>query len=262
MSTRAGSPPSPHPVAVAHPAQGPAAALLAHRVAHQRAGGHGAVSAANVLFLPIFLVLLVFFILLVAQSKPKSERVAAVKASVEKHFPAFVIDRRLQGGDAALASRSGTVFAAERLNTMGDLFATAIAVARVTTVTPGRLMEVRLPADSLFVPGTTTLRAERQALLDRVVNALREDFAGQRLEVEALLAIDDQSLSQRPGPVQRAAAIARGLADLGAPLRSISAGVERGDPGSARLLFSVHDIPAAPAAGTPPTGTPQPGGRR
>jgi hypothetical protein len=198
-------------------------------------------SPANVLFLPVFLVLLVFFIVLTAQSVPKRDKVDAVMTSLEKRFPPFVIDRRLQGGEAALASRAGTVFAAERLDGMGRLFSTMIAVAEVDKVTPGRVMEVRLPADSLFIPGAVWLRKERQALLERVATAMRADLPGERLELEALLSIDPDQTGQGPGPVARAGALARALAELGVPPRALSVGVERGAPGGARLRFIVRD---------------------
>lgn len=194
-------------------------------------------SPANVLFLPVFLVLLVFFIVLGAQSHPKKEKVEAVLSSLEKRFPPFVIDRRLQGGDAALASRAGTVFAARRMEGLGKLFAAEIAVAQVDHVSPGRVMEVRLPADSLFAPGTVWLRKEREPLLDRAAAALRVDAPGERLEVEALLAIEAEGPAQGPGSVARAGALARALAARGVDLAAVTVGVERGAPGSARLRF-------------------------
>lgn len=192
---------------------------------------------ANVLFLPVFLVLLVFFIVLGAQSQPKREKVEAVLSSLEKRFPPFVIDRRLQGGDAALASRAGTVFAARRMEGLGRLFAAEIAVAQVDHVAPGRVMEVKLPADSLFVPDSLWLRKEREPLLDRVAAALRVDVPNERLEVEALLAIEADGPGQGPGSVARAGALARALAARGVDLAALTVGVERGAPGSARLRF-------------------------
>ncbi len=131
-----------------------------------------------VLLLSLFLLLLVFFIVLNAQSVQTAQKVKAVAASLEKSFPSFVIDPRLRDGAETVASRAGTVFAVQRLDSVGTLFATAVAVAKVETVSPGRLLEVRLPADDLFLPGTLTLRPDRQELLDRVVDALRELAAG------------------------------------------------------------------------------------
>lgn len=202
-----------------------------------RRRGEAGSAPANVLFLPVFLVLLVFFIVLGAQSQPKREKVEAVLSSLEKRFPPFVIDRRLQGGDAALASRAGTVFAARRMEGIGRLFATEIAVARVDHVSPGRVMEVKLPADALFVPESLWLRKEREPLLDRVAAALRLDAPNERLEVEALLAIEATGPGQGPGSVARAGALARALAARGVDLAAVTVGVERGAPGSARLRF-------------------------
>lgn len=221
----------------------------------RRRGEQGS-APANVLFLPVFLVLLVFFIVLGAQSEPKKEKVEAVLSSLEKRFPPFVIDRRLQGGDAALASRAGTVFAARRMEGLGKLFATEIAVAQVDHVAPGRVMEVKLPADSLFVPESVWLRKEREPLLDRVAAALRLDGGargGDRLEVEALLAIEAAGPGQGPGSVARAGALARALAARGVDLAAVTVGVERGPPGSARLRFvwraAAENNDASPSAG-------------
>ena len=220
-----------------------------------RRGDQGA-PPTNVLFLPVFLVLLVFFIVLGAQSEPKREKVEAVLSSLEKRFPPFVIDRRLQGGDEAVASRAGTVFAARRMESLGRLFAAEIAVARVDHVAPGRVMEVKLPADSLFVPETLWLRKEREPLFDRVAAALRPDegaLGAERLEVEALLAIDAEGPGRGPGAVARAGALARALTARGVDIAAVTVGVERGPPGSARLRFvwraAVEDNGASASTG-------------
>lgn len=194
-----------------------------------------------VLLLSLFLLLLVFFIVLNAQSVQTVQRVKAVAASLEKKFPNFVIDPRLRDGGDAVASRAGTVFAVQRLDSVGALFATAIAVAKVDVVSPGRLLEVRLPADDLFLPDSVALRPDRQGLLDRVVDALRESRQGERMELDALLGIGPTGTpSQPPGPVARAGALARALIGDGAPARGVTVGIERGDPGGVRLLFSLR----------------------
>lgn len=220
---------------MAAPGKAPSQALPPGRIA---AAGPG--NASLVLMLSLFLLLLVFFIVLNAHAVRRTERAGAVMASVERSFPDFVIDARLRDGMEPVASRSGTVFAAERLHDMGQMFATEIAVARVDSVRPGRLLEVRLPADALFLPGTATLRPDRQGLLDRVSLALRAARPGERVEVDALLAIDEGAASHPPGPVQRAGALARALVGDGAPAGSVTVGVERGEPGGVRLLFSLR----------------------
>lgn len=200
-----------------------------------------------VLLLSLFLLLLVFFIVLNAQSLQTVHKVKAVAASLEKSFPAFVVDPRLREGTQAVVSRAGTVFAVQRLDGVGGLFATAIAVAKVETVSPGHLLEVRLPADDLFESGSMTLRADRQGLIDRVVDALRESRQGERIELDALLGIGPTGVpSQPPGPVARAGVLARALVEGGAPPQNVTVGIERGDPGGVRLLFSLR------LAGEPP----------
>lgn len=223
--------------------------------------GRGASAHVNpnngsiVLLLSLFLLLLVFFIVLNAQSVQTVQKVKAVAASLEKTFPSFVIDPRLRDGGETVASRAGTVFAVQRLDSVGTLFATAVSVAKVETVSPGRLLEVRLPADDLFLPGTATLRPDRQGLLDRVVDALRESRQGERMELDALLGIGPTGTpSQPPGPVARGGALARALIADGAPSQNVTVGVERGDPGGVRLLFTLRlaDDPPARKAVTPP----------
>ncbi|HYH23421.1 MAG TPA: hypothetical protein VD995_32800 [Azospirillum sp.] len=191
------------------------------------------------LLLSLFLLLLVFFIMLNAQSVQQVTRVKAVLASVERSFD-FVIDPRLRDGADPVGSRTGTVFAVERLNGVGDLFATTVAVAKVTTVAPGSLMEVRLDADELFEPGTATLRRDRTGLLDRVAESLRKELPGERIELDYLVALSPEAPSQPPGPIERAAALARDLVARGVPAEAVTIGIERGAPGASRFLFSVR----------------------
>ena len=204
-----------------------------------------------VLLLSLFLLLLVFFIVLNAQSVQTSQRVRTVLVSLERSFPAFFIDPRLRDEQAdPLASRAGTVFAVQRLSGLGNLFATAIAVAKVDSVTPGRLLEVRLPADELFLPGTADLRPDRMGLIDRVADALLQNRPGERIELDALLSIGPAGgPSQPPGPVVRAGALARLLIADGAPTDAVTVGIERGAPGAVRLLFSLRAMDDPPGRG-------------
>ncbi|MBP2229314.1 hypothetical protein J2847_002608 [Azospirillum agricola] len=222
-----------------------------------------------VLLLSLFLLLLVFFIVLNAQSVQTVRKVKAVAASLERSFSDFVVDPRLREGTETVASRVGTVFAVQRLDSVGTLFATAVAVAKVERVAPGRLLEVRLSADDLFVAGTMALRPDRQGLIDRVVDALRESRQGERMELDALLGIGPTGTpSQPPGPVARGGVLARALIAGGAPPQNVTIGIERGDPGGVRLLFTLRlsDEPSAgKGAASAPAGLPaagKPGGGR
>ncbi len=216
-------------------------------------GGHANPNNGSILLLlSLFLLLLVFFIVLNAHSVQTVQKVKAVAASLERTFPSFVIDPRLREGAEPVASRAGTVFAVQRLDDVGTLFATAVAVAKVEVVAPGQLLEVRLPADDLFLPGTMTLRPDRQGLIDRIADALRQSRQGERVELDALLGIGATGTpSQPPGPVARAGVLARALVEDGAPARNVTIGIERGEPGGVRLLFSLRwdeDGAAAKAA--------------
>ncbi|WP_448203212.1 hypothetical protein [Azospirillum sp. sgz302134] len=207
-----------------------------------------------VLLLSLFLLLLVFFIVLNAQSVQATHRVRAVMGSLERSFPAFFIDPRLRERTDPVASRAGTVFSVQWVEGVGKLFATAVAVAKVESVTPGRQLEVRLPADELFIPGTAELRPDRQGLIDRIAASLLDTRPGERIELDALLAIGITSTSsQAPGPVARAGALARLLVADGAPANAVTVGIERGDPGSVRFLFSLRasDDYTGPAGGGP-----------
>lgn len=205
-------------------------------------GGHANPNNGSILLLlSLFLLLLVFFIVLNANSVQTVQKVKAVAASLERTFPSFVIDPRLREGAEPVASRAGTVFAVQRLEDVGTLFATAVAVAKVEVVAPGQLLEVRLPADDLFLPGTMTLRPDRQGLIDRIADALRQSRQGERVELDALLGIGPTGTpSQPPGPVARAGVLARALVEDGAPAGNVTIGIERGEPGGVRLLFSLR----------------------
>lgn len=212
--------------------------------AGRAAGADGHANPNNgsiLLLLSLFLLLLVFFIVLNAHSVQTVQKVKAVAASLERTFPSFVIDPRLREGSEPVASRAGTVFAVQRLEDVGTLFATTVAVSKVEVVAPGQLLEVRLPADDLFLPGTMTLRADRQGLIDRIADALRQSRQGERVELDALLGIGPTGTpSQPPGPVARTGVLARALVEDGAPARNVTVGIERGEPGGVRLLFSLR----------------------
>ena len=114
------------------------------------------------------------------------------------------------------------------------MFAGVVSVSRLKVIDPGRLLEVTLPPEALFLDGTATLRPGREEMVGRLAK-LAESGSGAALELEFLAAAG-------PLAAARATALARALDGAGAPAGSVTAGIEAGPPDRARLLF--HLVPA------------------
>lgn len=211
-------------------------------------------NATILIYLSLFLLLLVFFIVLTAQSAPRDYRMRAVLDSVERSFappPANVPAGARPGADSnATGSGSPAAIARVGLQRLGDLFETELAVAKVDRVGTGRLMVVSLAVDDLFQPGTARVRSERIGLLDRISREIGTR-SGVRFEVDFLIALGPEpaKAAGRGDPVAQAAGLARALIADGAPVEAISVGVEPGRDGAARFLFSARRFPETRAGG-------------
>ncbi|MEI6987434.1 MAG: hypothetical protein WCK65_15025 [Rhodospirillaceae bacterium] len=200
-------------------------------------------NATILIYLSLFLLLLVFFIVLSAHSVPRDYRMRAVLGSVEHSFPSSDgvarSPREGRGGVGAVA------FA--KLKLIGDLFETDVAIVKVDQVATGRLMVATMPADELFVDGSSFIRRERMGLLDRIAREIGEQ-GGVRFDVDFLVAFGPEpaggvSAKKPPlgDPVARAAAMARALIADHAPPDALSVGIEPGESGTVRFLFSARN---------------------
>lgn len=198
----------------------------------------GAPPSSILVYLSLFLLLLAFFILLNAISVQEKQRVRAVLESVER---VFTIDPRLLFGHHPVSARAGSVVVTAGLKTLGDLFETEIAVAKVTRISPGNILEVVMPADNVFVRDGSAVRPERAGLLDRVAESLRQRPPGLRYVAEVLVSVPAPEGTD-PAAAARATAFARALVERGAPASALSAGLEPGAAGWLRLLFTVHTV--------------------
>jgi hypothetical protein len=146
---------------------------------------------------------------------------------------------------ATFLSLEGEILAAPQFQAqIGELFSTAIQVAKVEVVQPGRLMRVVVPTESLFVAGQTEVKPGQYPLLDRVVATLSGRPPGLRFDMEFVLGV--RPGAERALPVEqtlamaRAGAFAREMARRGAPPDSVAIGLAAADPSEAVMWFYVR----------------------
>ena len=204
-------------------------------------------NATILIYLSLFLLLLVFFIVLVAHSTPRDYRVRAVLDSVSQSFappPPGASESAPTQGSAAVIALAG-------LKRLGDLFETELAIVKVEKSAPGRLLVAATETNELFDEGTALVRRERVGLLDRIAREIGER-AGVRFEVDFLIAIGPEPAGQHRfgDPVAQAAALGHALIADGAPPDAVSVGIEPGVAGSARFLFSARMPGEARRVGT------------
>jgi hypothetical protein len=193
------------------------------------------------LFLGLYLLVLAFFVLLISISTPEEVKSKAVMDSLSSTFaPILPPSTDL----TTFTAREGEVVAAQMQSDIKGIFTTAIQVAKVEIINPGKLMRVLLPADSLFFPETTEIRKGQQPLLDRVVVTLSAVPRGMRHDMDFVIGSPYVEGNVLPTGqtlnLARAGVFARELMDRGAPPGSVSIGLKPGDPGEIVIWFHVR----------------------
>ncbi len=201
-------------------------------------------SGGNViaLFLALYLLILAFFILMVSISTLEDVRSQAVMDSLTSTFASILPPTT---DLTTFTAKEGEILAAQEFQErITGIFATAIQVAKVTVVQPGRLMRVSMPADALFFPGEIRVREGRLPFLDRVVTALSSRPPGLRYDMEFV--IDSEYAVDKSLPIgetlemRRAGAFARVMLARGAPPDSVTIGMKPGEPGDLTIWFHVR----------------------
>lgn len=196
--------------------------------------------ATVALFLSLYLVLLAFFILLVAISEGHSHKSRDILDGLGTRFAA---PERAE--TPSFASDLGNLVSpAEFLGTVTRIYETAIPAARVEELEPGRVLQLRLHVDALFEHDTETLRPAQRRAFAELVASLSAPPPGMRYVVEAAFGVaDPESLlpvaSARA--MRRAAIVAEAFSAEGAPPGTALAALETGDPLGMRLIFRVED---------------------
>ncbi len=194
------------------------------------------------LFLALYLLVLAFFIVLVTISTLEEVKSQAVMDSLTSTFSSLLppsTDLTLfnaKEGDVL----AGQVFEEE----VTEIFATAIQVARIEVVQPGRQMRVTMPADAVFFPESSEIRESQLPLLDRIVASLSASAPGVHHDMDFLVVVPYAQNGTLPTgrslPAARAAAFADALHLRGVPPARMSLGLKPGRGKNVILRFFVR----------------------
>lgn len=197
------------------------------------------------LFLALYLLILAFFILLVSISTTEKIKSQAVMDSLSSSFTSLLTP---SANPTTFTSKEGDLVAAAQhfQEEITGVFSSELQIAQVTIVQPGRLMQVALPSDALFVPNETRIREARYPLLDRIIAAISNRPAGLRWDMEFIIgskyAVGKSLPIGETLEMTRAGAFAREVLARGAPPDSVMVGMEPGDPGRIVIWFHGRNL--------------------
>jgi len=201
----------------------------------------GGVAVAT--YVSLFLLLFVFFIVLVSISSVQRPRARAVIDSVDAAFAHLPSTLGLI--DPPTVPRPETISVEGFARDVTGLLTGFAPLARSDLAAPsGSFLEIALPEESVFEPGSATPRTDVLPTLDRLALMLQHRASGNRIRVtwRNMLPVD----APQGGPAERlatlrAATIAARLYAEGCPSDALAIAVERGSGPTQRLDFSTID---------------------
>ncbi len=218
--------------------------------------GHDTRSDSNMmLLLSLNLILLAFFILLNSLADFETDRARAVLDSVKKAFHGKV---EVAGQLPAISNALGELpEVAAKMREVGSLFEAIAPMAQAKSLRRANSVQIDLPADALFRPGSPHIRQGREALLQRLAQSLRKSPEGTpRYLFEILVgigsrkAVEDTAISIFATlELRRAVALAARLNAAGAPLDGLSTGLQPGAANSLRFVVRLSPNAGAGSGG-------------
>ena len=206
--------------------------------------------------LSLYLLLLAFFVILFNISKAEQFKTTVVTDSLNSTFAS---QGRATENPAPLASALGRIVADPAFQRrIGELITAEIPISEVREIKPGTILEARVPIDALF--SGDDVAPDRLPLTERLAGALGGAPPGLHYDLDFMVGIaadtePDAGGGHRTLSMVRAGHLAARLVAAGAPPGQVAAGLERGDPNWARMLFYVRGrrisaaAKAEPAAG-------------
>lgn len=194
------------------------------------------------LFLGLYLLILAFFILLVSISTVEKVKSNAVMDSLSSTFTTLLPP---SSDLTDFSAKDGAIIAGKEFQDRIDgIFATALQVARVEIVQPGKEMRVVVPVDSLFLSEKAEIREAQYPLLDRIVATVSSRPPGLRYDLEFVIGV--RPIAGRAMPIgqtlemARAGAFARFMVSRGVPPASISIGLSPDTSTDVVIWFHVR----------------------
>ncbi len=237
---------------------------------------HRVRETGTMLFLSLFLLLLAFFILLNSLSTLEEVRSRAVLSSVASTFKTDVLPDTTA---EILISTLGPVPEPEDVTEeLERLWVTAVPVAKVETLKPGRTLQMTLKKTDIFVGGEAAVRADRDDLMRATAFALSARLEGFSVQARITLGIEklgDVRIRDNPDFAQeiasdvpdivnpndpealviarpkvdpayitfhRATLLARALVEGGAPPGGLSTGLKEGLGDNIRVRFDILPV--------------------
>ncbi len=216
--------------------------------AFRPAAGEVAVRRATAtMFLSLVLIVLAFFIILVAISQPDGTREAMALGSVAETFAAPTIEGEVP--KPAEADAGAFLNGAASFTTIEAEFATRLGIVVVERPAAGQVLHLAVPVERLFVSGTASLRLAIPALIDDVAGALAaaDDWPAVTVLVSPSGGGDDR----RGLAGARAGRLAEALIAAGVGREAVTAGIAPAGPATVRFRFDLDDDPPSATGAAP-----------
>lgn len=197
------------------------------------AGGGGAVAT----YVSLFMILFVFFIVLFSIASQQRARSLAVLAGLDAafgHLPSAVGLLPAPRGDAILEDPATIQFVADIGTSLADILP---GNHPAETPLPGTILNLDLPPEALFEPGTAALKPAALPALNRLAVILQRHRGGARFGVGLAATTAPAPAADRVLATARVTALAAHLFARGCPADAVTVAVAEGSKTSIRLDF-------------------------
>ncbi len=196
-------------------------------------GGGGAVAT----YVSLFMILFVFFIVLFSIAAQQRARSLAVLAGLDAafgHMPSAVGLLPTPHGDAILDDQATIQFVADIGASLGDILPGSHPAGAPR---PGTILNLDLPPEALFEPGTPALKPAALPALNRLAVILQRHRGGARFGVDLAATTAPAPATDRALATARVTALAAYLFAQGCPADAVTVAVAEGAKTSIQLDF-------------------------
>jgi hypothetical protein len=197
------------------------------------------------IFIPLYLVILAFFILLntiaVIEHDKKKEALGSIKKTFSGH--ADIIDITSEIGIYDSAGK--TIPARHYFQTIAAVAKDTLDLVEADIIETGNKMQLVIPINKIFTNGTYKISAEKRDFIVNISEALSETDKDERIEIELIFGINEASTSPNTRTdknLYRAGILARTLISMGAKDKNIIIGAQNGPENILKMNFYKREI--------------------